>query len=200
MAGCSSGSGGVPTPPVTSIHLHSPHPRAHSHSPSPSPSVTSSSPSPTTSTTTAAAAAQPCTTGQLSLSLGQSQGALGSFYTPIVLTNTSSGACTLFGFPGVSFTNRAGQQVGQSAARSHGAAPRTVTLAGSGGQASALLHEPDPSAFPPSQCHKAMAYRIRVYPPSQFSALSTADHTPVCTGSAGRSDVSSMQAGDNPSQ
>lgn len=117
----------------------------------------------------------------------------------MVLTNSSSAACTLYGFPGVSFTNRAGQQVGQSATRNHATSPKQVTLAGNGGQASALLHRPDPSTYPASQCQKTMAARIRVYPPGQFSALSATDHTPVCSGDVGRPDVGPMQAGNNPS-
>jgi hypothetical protein len=138
---------------------------------------------------------KPCLTSQLHLSLGPSQGAAGSFYTPLILTNQGA-ACTVFGYPGVSYINSSGGQVGVTAARDSGH-PTTV-LVKPGDSASALLHQPNPLAFPASACHKARAAGIRVYPPAQTASLTVSSSTQVCTTAKGRSDVTVMQAGTNP--
>lgn len=205
-AGCSNGSGPSSLPAVSSIPLHNSNSNSSSLSNSsstsssnstPTSKPTSSSPKPTQSQPPQASG---CSTGQLSLAIGQEQGAAGSFYVPLVVTNTSSGSCTLFGFPGVSFVTGSGKQVGADAARRH-TTPHLVTLPGNGGKASALLRQPDPSAFPPSQCNAAKAQRLRLYPPGQFSALTVTYKTQVCTTNAqARATIGPMQAGDNPSQ
>lgn len=192
LAGCGGGSsGGTATPPVTTAPTNpaSTSPTATVTAP-PSATVTASPSRP-------AAAAGPCSTGQLALSLGQSQGAAGTFYQAVILTNTSSASCTLFGYPGVSFATASGSQVGLSASRDPGH-PHRVRLAASGGTAGALLRQPDPGNFPASKCRPAPAAELKVFPPGQRVALRVSDNQQVCTTSAGRVGVGVMQAGTDP--
>jgi hypothetical protein len=185
-AGCGGGSsGGTPSSqPVTVPPV--------SKTPSASPTPTSASPSPTATTPAPPA---PCLTSQLSLSLGQSQGAAGTFYQPIVLTNTGR-TCTLFAYPGVSFVDSGGNQLGDSAERDPGKRA-TVTLH-NGSQASALLRIPNAGNFPPSRCHPATSTSLKVYPPGQHDPLTVKDSQQICTTKAGRAGIGVMESGNNP--
>ena len=65
--------------------------------------VTVTSPGPTR-TVTVTPTPQPATPGQcstsdLKLTIGQANGAAGTVYYPVQLTNTSNSTCTLYGFP-----------------------------------------------------------------------------------------------------
>jgi hypothetical protein len=58
-----------------------------------------------------------CTTGELSVALGEGGAAAGSVYRPLIFTNTGSHTCELRGFPGVSYVaGDDGHQVGPAAA------------------------------------------------------------------------------------
>jgi hypothetical protein len=138
-------------------------------------------------------ASRRCTTGQLRLSLGQSQGAAGSTFTPIVFTNASKHPCTLFGYPGVSFLDSTGAQVGVDATHD-GGEEATVTL-GPGDAANAQLQVPDPGNFSAAQCKQANAATLRVYPPGDFAALSIADAVTVCTTAKGAANVHPVTPG-----
>jgi Protein of unknown function (DUF4232) len=138
----------------------------------------------------------PCGTSALTASLGASQGAAGSFYTPLVLTNKGSTSCTMLGYPGVSYISSSGAAVGQPASRIKGH-QATVTLK-PGGAASALLHQPNPLVFQPADCHKKKAAGIRIFPPGQTVSLTVSTSTAVCTTTNGRSGVTPMQPGTNP--
>jgi Protein of unknown function (DUF4232) len=162
--------------------------------PSPSPTKTKTkTPSPTP---TAKPHASPCSSSQLALSLGQGQGAAGSFYTPVILTNKGSKPCTMLGYPGVSYISSSGAAVGEPASELKGH-KATVRLK-PGGAASALLHQPNPLVFPPPDCHKKKAAGLRVYPPGQTISLTVTMSTSVCTTQEGRSGVTPMQSGTNP--
>jgi len=85
----------------------------------------------------------------------------------LTLKNTSSTPCTTKGFPGVSFLNRAGTQIGSSATRVSVQAPALVTLApGADGYVMLLVHDPSiaPCAGAASVAH------IQVYPPNSYQA------------------------------
>ena len=86
----------TPTPAPTPTHSASPTPSA-TPSPTPTPSAT---PSPTP---TATSGASNCDLASLTTTLGETQGAAGSRYVPIVFTNKGSASCTLNGYPTVSF-------------------------------------------------------------------------------------------------
>jgi Protein of unknown function (DUF4232) len=194
-AGCGGSSGPKAGPSPKPLR-----PPSSATSPPSSPSATPSprktktkKPSPTPSPTAHSSA---CGASQLTLSLGQSQGAAGSFYTPLVLTNRGSAPCTMFGYPGVSYVAANGGTLGVSASRISGHVA-TVTLA-PGGTASALLHQPNPLVFPPADCRKKKSSGIRVYPPGQTLSVVVTTSTLVCTTTKGRSGVTPMQRGSNP--
>jgi hypothetical protein len=158
--------------------------------PSNSPTATAS-PTPTPSKSHAAVAA-PCASQHLELHLGIAQGAAGSTYQVVVLTNRGAAACTLQGYPGVSFVDDNGNQVGKPAVRDPGKL-QAVTLA-VGGSAHALLREPDPGVFGASGCGQTVATQLRVYPPNQRQSLVIADRQTICT-KGGRTHIQPMQAG-----
>ena len=118
-----------------------------------------------------AGASEPrCTTAHLSAHLGQAGGAAGSVYQPIVWTNKSHSACTLFGYPGVSYVApSSGKQVGAAATHNTQHPPRTVTLQ-PGGHASALVQMADYQNYPKAKCQPTAVSGLRVYPPGSHSA------------------------------
>jgi hypothetical protein len=184
VVGCSSGSSGGAAPASGST---TPQPTATvTVTETPTSTAGTSTPTPTQSAAHPTAAA--CSSGQLRLSLGAGQGTAGATYQPIVFTNTASKPCSLFGYPGVSFVDAGGTQLGKPAAHATGA-KQLVTLAGHGGTASALLKEPDPGVFSPSNCHQTTASRLKVYPPNQTVALLVSDPALICTTKAGRTSV-----------
>lgn len=167
---CSSGSSPSPSP------LPSPS-EAASPSPLPSPSPVTASPSAAPSPTVAALPA--CRTAQLRLSLGTTQGGAGQFHQPLVLTNTGA-RCSLYGYPGVSFLDAAGRQLGSPAEAEPGTRKTLVVLA-AGGAASAALTYSNAGAYPDSTCRPQEAATVRVYPPGERAALTTPDKVLVCS-------------------
>jgi len=115
-------------------------------------------------------AASRCTVSHLTLRLGRAGHAAGSTYQPIVFTNKGTAACTLSGYPGVSYVApSSGAQVGAAATRDQGVSPRTVTLA-PGGHAASLLQLVDYINYPASSCSAKPVSGLRVYPPGSRSA------------------------------
>lgn len=113
-----------------------------------------------------------CRTSQLAITVDkrQASAAAGSVYYPINFTNTGAAACTLFGYPGVSFvTGRSGSEIGAPATRNHGVPSVTVTLQ-PGGHAHASLQVVDAGNYSASYCHPVTAHLLRVYPPNQTAA------------------------------
>ncbi|MCK9875282.1 DUF4232 domain-containing protein [Frankia sp. Ag45/Mut15] len=112
-----------------------------------------------------------CPASALSLRVADPEGAAGSTYERLVLTNTGTVTCALRGFPGVSYLDAAGAQVGAAATRT-GAAATTVSLA-PGGSASAVLRIVHPGiqegCLDAGQITAVTA--LRVYPPGSHTAL-----------------------------
>src|SRR5215472_2104913 len=106
-------------------------------SPAPAPTVTvtktattSGAPPATPAASTQAAGPGACQSGALKVALGPGNAAAGSQIIPIQFTNISPASCTLYGFPGVSFTGETyAVQVGPAAARNHASTEQVVTLA-----------------------------------------------------------------------
>jgi hypothetical protein len=117
--------------------------------------------------------------------VGQSQGAAGSTYQPIIFTNTGSSPCTLYGYPGVSLV--AGSpvvQVGAAADRNTGETPELVTLQPQG-TASATLRIVDAQNYPASSCGTASPTTgLQIYPPNQTVPIYVQDASTGCTNSA----------------
>jgi hypothetical protein len=148
--------------------------------------------------TATAEAPAACTSTQLKLKLGASEGAAGSVYIPLIFTNASTHACTLRGYPGVSsVTGSTGKQVGGSATRDTTHTVRTITLKARGGTASALYRHVNPENFDAKDCSKATARGYRVYAPNLTRALYVANRHTACR--IGRPDsVRPVVAGSHP--
>jgi hypothetical protein len=130
---------------------------------------------------TGSASPGPCATSALRLRVGPGQGAAGSFYFALEFRNTSGSACTLYGYPGVSFvTAVGGSQIGAAASRIP-AAKRLVTL-GPGQKAHATLRVTDVGVYPTSQCSVVTAHWLKVYPPNQFAAAYLKFRAQTCSG------------------
>lgn len=121
-------------------------------------------------TVAAATTASRCTVRQLSLRLGTAGHAAGSTYRPIVFTNTGTTACTLRGYPGVSYVApRTAAQVGAAAFRDSAVPVQTVMLS-PGGHAAALVQFVNYLNYPASTCVAKPVSGLRVYPPGSTSA------------------------------
>jgi Protein of unknown function (DUF4232) len=132
------------------------------------------------STATSAAVAEPraavsatvpgCATSGLVIWLNtQGNGAAGSSYYNLELTNLSGRACSISGYPGVSAVNLAGRQLGAAAGRDRAQPPHLLTLA-AGATATVLLRITDVANFPAPSCRQVTAAGLRVYPPNQTGA------------------------------
>jgi hypothetical protein len=136
-----------------------------------------------TTTPAAPAPAGPgtCEPAALKASLGPGQGAAGTFYRIIVLTNVSASACTLYGYPGVSFvTGRGGSVIGAPASRNP-LVPDTLITLQPGQAASALTGIVDTGALPAAACKPGPASLLQIYPPGDRGALFLTFSAQVCT-------------------
>lgn len=128
----------------------------------------------TSGTTTTSSGAPACTSADLQASLGGGAGAgMSQNHTGLQLRNTGSSACTLYGYPGVSWVRGAsGIQTGAAAVRQAdpSGTETTVTLA-PGALASAPLDIVDAAVIPPSECKPVAVRGLRIYPPGQKAAL-----------------------------
>ena len=128
-------------------------------------------------------AAPSCPTSGLRVSAGQANGAAGSIYYPLEFTNTSALACTLYGYPGVSFvTGTGGRQLGGAAVRNATFPARLVTL-GPGATAHASLQVVIAQNYPTATCKPVTAHWLRIYPPGQYVPLYLGFTAQTCTGS-----------------
>jgi hypothetical protein len=119
----------------------------------------------------APAAAHRCYASELTAWLGSpGNGAAGSTYYDLELSNTSKSTCTLYGYPGVSAHN-ASRLLGSPAGRDHSRPSTLVTLL-PGGTAHVLLQITDVGNYSPAACKPAGAQVLRVYAPGAFSAIS----------------------------
>jgi hypothetical protein len=130
-------------------------------------------------TLSSAAVAPSCTTANLDVWLNTTgNGAAGSSYYNLNLTNLSSRSCTLFGYPGVSAITQAGIQLGSSAGRNAQHASSRITLTSartargfesstSRNTATVILQITEAENFPASTCAPITASGLRVYPPGQ---------------------------------
>jgi Protein of unknown function (DUF4232) len=156
LAGCSNGSP-APAPTVTVTKTASSTPSAPASATEP--------------VTGQAAGPARCQSGALKVALGPGNAAAGSQIIPIQFTNVSTSTCTLFGFPGVSFTGETyAVQVGPAAARNHASAEQVVTLA-PGAVASALIKIVNAQNYPAGPCGLTTASGILVYPPNLTTAV-----------------------------
>jgi len=148
--------------------------------PSPTDSTTTAPISPSTPTTGTGVGTAPgagltaCTSANLtaSISTDAGGGAAGSTYVSLVLTNKGTVACTLQGWPGVSFVGDGnGTQIGQAATFDRTTPHATVTLAASGGSATSTLRIVEAGNYSNADCKPTKADGFRIYPPGQKASL-----------------------------
>ncbi|MFF4835794.1 DUF4232 domain-containing protein [Streptomyces sp. NPDC001315] len=156
---------------------------AATHTPRPPTGTTSSARQPTPGTptittasttrgtsggrTTGGADATRCHTSELRASVGRNNPGAGQENFPIVLTNVSSRACTLYGFPGAAFVDASGKQLGPDPKRAADSSPTTVTLA-PGRSAWAGLTFANPEV---SEARTATPVSLVVTPPDERDPL-----------------------------
>ncbi|AUI51114.1 DUF4232 domain-containing protein [Arthrobacter crystallopoietes] len=109
-------------------------------------------------------------------------GAAGSVYRSLVVTNVDSEDCTVRGYPGVSYVDAAGNQVGAPADRDPAAEAVTVTLA-PGESAVAKLQQTNAGNYGP-ECNQADVAGVRVYPPNDTAWLTAPQETIGCANEA----------------
>ncbi len=116
--------------------------------------------------------------------MGTGNGAAGSTYYPLEFTNTSSTACTLFGYPGVSFvTGTGGSQIGRAASRNPAVTSRLVTIA-PGSTAHATLQVVNAMNYPGAECHLVTAHTMKIFPPNQTAPIYLGFTAPTCSSHA----------------
>ncbi|MCC3302667.1 DUF4232 domain-containing protein [Arthrobacter sp. zg-Y895] len=171
----------------------SPSASASETTPAPSPSTESAS-APASSPATgggAAAGPVPCTADMLAGAVENVPGGAGAdgISRVLVLTNVSAdGTCTVAGYPGVSYLDAAGQQVGAPAARTEGVAAGPVTLA-PGQAAAAELRETVAQKY--GNCQVQETASLLVYPPEDTASLTVPYPSTGCTNA----DIELMQVG-----
>ena len=132
---------------------------------------------------TAAASIPKCTSSDLGVwvAIDQGNGAAGTIYYPLEFTNLSGHTCSLYGFPGVSATDRQGRQLGSPANWIRTTAPHTVILA-PGATAHTVLAYHDAAVSTEPGCDPVYsAVQLRIYPPDQYSATYAAFAFEVCS-------------------
>ncbi|MFJ8914485.1 DUF4232 domain-containing protein [Amycolatopsis sp. NPDC102389] len=172
-----------------------PAPVAQNTSASPSSSAPDTSAAPSASSSSPAPSPQPaqpppaqaqkndglCKAGDVKLSLKDSDAAAGTVYRKLVITNSSGHACTVQGFPGVSYVTGAdGHQVGEAAYRD-GAKGGPVQL-GNGESAIADVGFANVRNYPEEVCKPVETRGLRVYLPQETASNFVAMQGLGCTG------------------
>lgn len=141
--------------------------------------VTTTPNSPAPAAPAASAGPSACLTTDLRLTVGAGNGAAGTIYYPLDLTNASSSTCTMYGYPGVAFVSSpGGSQVGAAAGRSSSTSPALLTLV-AGATVHATLAVSD--ALISNNCqHHVQTSFLQVYPPGQYSPLFAPLSRPGC--------------------
>jgi hypothetical protein len=147
------------------------------------PGTAAASPASSPAASHGSAAAAGCASSALTAHVDVAQGgaAAGSIYVPIDFTNTSGGACTLEGYPGVSFVRSpSGSRLGKPAARNPAATAAMVTLA-PGGVAHATLRVAEAGNYSQSACSPVMAHWLKIFPPNQATAIYARYEVQACS-------------------
>jgi Protein of unknown function (DUF4232) len=172
---------------TTSSTAAAPH-AASSRTPNASTSSTAGTNGSGTSGTSGSAGLAACGASSLRIAVnaGQAGAAAGSTYVPVTFTNTSSSACGMYGFPGVSFVSAddsAGHQIGAAAQENAQFAKQSVKLP-AGGVAHAWLQVVAAGNYPAASCQPVTAHWLRVFAPGQMAAIYVSDSFDACSSSS----------------
>ena len=168
-----------------------------SSSPPTPPSAATSASAPA-SASTAVAGPPACATSALKVTQSAPNGYAGGFDVTIGFTNTSGGACTLYGYPGVSLVSASYAQIGLPATRLGTVPVKLVTLA-PGATASALVQIADALNFPSPTCGPVKAAYLRIFPPNQTVSVYLANTSQTCSKPVPTLMVTAVQAGSGSS-
>lgn len=133
-----------------------------------------------------------CSVGQLRITVGSGNADMQGSHRPLQFTNVSNKVCKLTGAPGVSFRSASsgGHQVGKPAQRIVGHQP--IVLIPNGTASAGLFISSAPRK---SDCAKADARGIRVYPPDSYKFAFVALHEVTCTTGGPYLKVGPLQPG-----
>jgi hypothetical protein len=115
------------------------------------------------------AEAATCRSVDLGIAFGRVEGAAGTVYREVVFTNRGLRTCVLRGFPGVSYVDANGNQVGAAALRVGDRGP-LLTLP-HGASATSDVGFAQVGNFDPDACRKTPVWGVRVFPPDETVPL-----------------------------
>ncbi|MGA8993745.1 MAG: DUF4232 domain-containing protein [Nocardioidaceae bacterium] len=180
LAGCGSGDQTATTASSTSSSTTTP---ATSPDPADDPADDPASDDGATAASPRPAAVPACGTGDLRVTLAGEEGAAGSTYLTIRLTNRSTDSCRTGGYGGVSLVTAAqGDPLGAPADRVAAGQRRPLQLA-PGESADATLRVTRAGNFSRARCRPARASGLRIYPPNQTESVFLRRATPGCRAS-----------------
>ncbi|CAN5473768.1 hypothetical protein BH10ACT10_BH10ACT10_03250 [soil metagenome] len=125
-----------------------------------------------------------CTVDDLEVRLSPGEGASGSTYFSVRLTNTTGRTCRTGGFGGVSLVGGGdGRQIGAPADRVEKSRLRVVTLK-PGASAEAKLQLTEAGNYPAAKCRPVLAQGFRVYPPNETRSAFVRHRATACRNNA----------------
>jgi hypothetical protein len=200
LTGCSSGSeSGTPPGSAAGTTTSSAAPTTTSTT-----SSGSSTSAPTTAATTSVAptSAGPttavedeCTAEALDVTVTSGGSAAGTSYSTIIFTNRSPSRCVMQGFPGVSFLDAGGTQIGLAAGRDT-VAPVVAVPLGPGASAHARLGVSETGFQGTPACGPTVAATtVRIYAPDSTTAVDLPAAGQMCTGAVAQVNVQAVAAG-----
>jgi hypothetical protein len=105
------------------------------------------------------------------VSLARTEGAAGSLYDTVRLTNTGGTTCSLYGYPGVSLVGHGnGTQIGAAAERDRSVRRTRVTVR-PGTSTTFVVRRTQALNYPRATCSPTAADGYRIYPPDETAAL-----------------------------
>ena len=112
-----------------------------------------------------------CTVGDLKVTLSPGEGAAGSTFYLVRLTNKTGATCRTGGFGGISLVGGGDhRQIGAPADRVEKTKLRPVTLK-PGAYAEAKLQVTEGANYPAKKCRPVQAEGFRVYPPNETTSV-----------------------------
>jgi hypothetical protein len=124
----------------------------------------------------------PCATGQLTPSLGPPEGAAGTIFYPVILQNAGTAACSMSGYPAVSFVAGSDNHPVGVAANQDPEAPGTVVI-DPGQSTSANLGIVNAGNFP-ADCNAVPVSGLQVNLPNQPDPLIIGHADTACASAA----------------